>query len=149
LRTKAGFIFKVVAMPTKPPGPCRWPGCPELQEPGGHGYCARHEKEYRREDAARRGSSRQRGYTGKYERARAWILKRRPLCALCEAEGRLTPATMTHHVVPLSRGGTNRSDNLLPVCRECHDRLHGGRAQELLAKLERALTSETERVRFF
>lgn len=129
-------------MPTKPLGPCRWPGCPNLQDPKGQGYCREHLRERWKQDAAKRGSARQRGYTKQYERAREWVLKRHPLCAVCRVEGRITPATVTHHIVPLAEGGTNSADNLLPVCKGCHDRLHSAQGRELLRK---ALEAQQEK----
>lgn len=123
-RRKAGSFIWGDTMPMKPLGPCRYPGCPNLQIPGGHGYCEEHVREYRREDARRRGSARQRGYTRRYEKARMWALKRQPLCVLCKAEGRLTAATVTHHIKPLAEGGSNSADNLLPLCEACHERMH-------------------------
>jgi hypothetical protein len=32
-----------------------------------------------------------------------------------------------HHVVPLSKGGTNKLTNLKLLCEQCHQRIHGGR----------------------
>lgn len=32
-----------------------------------------------------------------------------------------------HHVVPKSKGGTHRVENLQTVCKECHDAIHGRR----------------------
>ncbi len=39
-------------------------------------------------------------------------------CAYCNK----FPATSVDHVVPLSRGGTNNKDNLLPVCISCNSK---------------------------
>lgn len=114
--------------------PCRWPGCPNIQDPKGQGYCREHLREHWKQDAKRRGSARQRGYTKQYERTREQVLGRNPVCAVCLVEGRVTVATITHHIVPLSEGGSNRADNLLPVCKDCHDRLHSARGQELLRR---------------
>lgn len=122
-------------MPTRPLPPCRWPGCSRRQEPGGGGYCREHQWAKWRRDNRERGTARQRGYTKAYEEARAWVLSRHPLCAVCELEGRMTPAEVTHHIVPLSQGGSNRADNLLPVCRACHDRLHSKDGADLLRRV--------------
>lgn len=123
-------------MPTRLPPPCRAPGCPELQVPGGRGYCEKHAREARKREDERRGSARERGYTKGYERAREWVLKRQPLCAVCRLEGRLTAAVVTHHVTPLSEGGTNSAANLLPVCEACHARLHSREGVALLERLK-------------
>lgn len=119
-------------MPTKPLPPCRWPGCPELQAPGGRGYCQEHQRAAWRQDNRQRGTSRQRGYDRRYEKARAWVLKHQPLCVVCKAEGRLTAATVTHHIHHLADGGSNSAANLLPICRACHDRLHSAEGPGLV-----------------
>ncbi|HDH7443307.1 TPA: HNH endonuclease [Escherichia coli] len=36
----------------------------------------------------------------------------------------LRPAVEVHHIVPLSRGGTNTMSNLLSLCKSCHDKRH-------------------------
>jgi 5-methylcytosine-specific restriction endonuclease McrA len=41
-------------------------------------------------------------------------------CWACEA----APPTHWHHIVPLARGGDNRFDNLVPLCRRCHHTVH-------------------------
>ncbi|WP_078060870.1 HNH endonuclease [Desulfotomaculum copahuensis] len=122
-------------MPIKPPSPCRWPGCPDAQAPGCQGYCREHVKAHRQQDAAHRGTARQRGYNASYEKARAWVLKHHPLCVVCKMEGRLSAATVTHHVVHLADGGSNSASNLLPVCGNCHDRLHSKAGPEIILKL--------------
>ena len=33
-------------------------------------------------------------------------------------------ATELHHVIRKSRGGTNNPENLMPICRDCHNLLH-------------------------
>lgn len=30
-----------------------------------------------------------------------------------------------HHKIPLSKGGTNNIQNLIPLCHECHEKIHG------------------------
>ena len=48
------------------------------------------------------------------------ILAGNPLCASCEAKGRVTAATEVDHIVPLSKGGSNDKSNLRPMCGDCH-----------------------------
>jgi predicted HNH restriction endonuclease len=40
-------------------------------------------------------------------------------CAACDAQ-----ATCVHHILSLSAGGTNRADNLIPLCDTCHRYVH-------------------------
>ena len=34
------------------------------------------------------------------------------------------PAYCMHHIVPLCRGGNNLYSNLIPVCKDCHKKIH-------------------------
>jgi 5-methylcytosine-specific restriction protein A len=47
-----------------------------------------------------RPSARQRGYTARWERYRLHFLRANPLCAMCQREGRVVPATVVDHVTP-------------------------------------------------
>lgn len=42
----------------------------------------------------------------------------------CRNCGRTDVLLQVHHIVPLSRGGTNRDENLVTLCDECHKRIH-------------------------
>ena len=44
-------------------------------------------------------------------------------CQLCSSKTELH----VHHIRPLSRGGTNRYENLITLCRRCHNAQHGRR----------------------
>ena len=44
-------------------------------------------------------------------------------CRHCSCRMNLDP----HHVVFRSQGGENSANNLLTLCRRCHDDIHGGR----------------------
>ena len=33
-------------------------------------------------------------------------------------------ATSVHHVISRGRGGTNREENLIPLCTKCHHKIH-------------------------
>jgi 5-methylcytosine-specific restriction enzyme A len=56
----------------------------------------------------------------KLQERRKRLLMRRPLCVHCQAQGRVTAATVLDHVVALINGGTDTEDNLQPLCDECH-----------------------------
>jgi len=60
-------------------------------------------------------------YGRRWRAQRAATLRSAPLCALCLASNRITPAVIVDHKVPLSDGGTNAQDNLQPLCKLCHD----------------------------
>jgi len=40
------------------------------------------------------------------------------------------PAAEVHHIIPLSKGGTNTKANLISACKDCHDRRHHHLFQE-------------------
>ena len=61
---------------------------------------------------------RERGTTN--QRTRERLLSRNPLCARCEANGRVSVATQLDHIVALANGGTNDDSNRQGLCDECH-----------------------------
>ena len=74
-----------------------------------------------------RGGADARGYDAKWRRARKAFLDRNPLCAECQREGKLTPATVVDHIVP-HRGDQRLfwdETNWQPLCKDCHDRKTG------------------------
>jgi 5-methylcytosine-specific restriction enzyme A len=64
----------------------------------------------------------ERGYGAKWQRARALHLMTHPLCAMCEAEGRVTAATIVDHKTP-HRGNQAlfwNEDNWQSLCATHH-----------------------------
>lgn len=55
-----------------------------------------------------------------------------PVCQVCELEGKTTLTEDIHHLIPFSTGKTEEErralafdfDNLISVCKHCHNRLH-------------------------
>ena len=65
----------------------------------------------------------QRGYGGRWQKARLTFLNREPLCRICKAAGLITPATVVDHIEP-HRGNQDlfwNTDNWQPLCTTCHD----------------------------
>jgi len=94
-----------------------------LQPPLHHGAGFRSAVEQRRENDIRRGSSRRRGYTTAWQKARAAYLSRHPLCVFCERDGRVTAAAVVDHIEP-HRGDHEKfwdSDNWQSLCKKHHD----------------------------
>ena len=61
-------------------------------------------------------------YGRRWRRLRHLVLADSPACKECDR-----PATEVHHIQPVSDGGEPYEiDNLMPLCRLCHDRQHGG-----------------------
>lgn len=65
----------------------------------------------------------ERGYGSAWQRARAAYLDKYPLCAMCEAEGRVEAATVVDHIKP--HEGDKAlfwdRDNWQALCKRCHD----------------------------
>lgn len=61
--------------------------------------------------------------TARWQRLRAQQLRQEPLCRRCKREGRITAATVAHHVV--AHKGDERlffdASNLAASCKPCHD----------------------------
>ena len=57
-------------------------------------------------------------------RGRRWlklrhvVLVEEPACRICERK----PSEEVDHIIPVSKGGTDRRDNLQGVCFECHEK---------------------------
>src|SRR6185437_10146984 len=111
-------------MPELPKRPCRRSGCPEITA---EGYCARHQAERRAQYDREQRPERCNLYsTSAWRTLRRWQLSQHPACEICKAEGRMTLASLVHHVqtvedrpdLALSRA------NLMSLCDSCHSRLH-------------------------
>jgi 5-methylcytosine-specific restriction enzyme A len=71
-----------------------------------------------------RPSASARGYGARWRWSRRAFLARHPLCAACQAAGRVVAATVVDHVVP-HRGDPRLfwdQRNWAPACKHCHDR---------------------------
>lgn len=106
-------------MPYRPNTPCKHPGCGRLVPYGTH-YCDTHAPLHRSDSK----STAEKGYGRRWQKARAAFLHAHPLCVRCEAQGKLTAATIVDHITP-HRGDPalfwDRS-NWQALCKSCHDR---------------------------
>lgn len=71
----------------------------------------------------RRGSSAQRGYGSRWQKARATFLRQHPLCKMHADIGRVVPATLVDHIEP-HRGDQEKfwdKGNWQSLCKACHD----------------------------
>jgi 5-methylcytosine-specific restriction protein A len=57
---------------------------------------------------------------GNLQRRNRMMFLRNPLCAVCEAQGKVTAAEEWDHIVPLCEGGGEHVGNLQGLCREHH-----------------------------
>ena len=65
----------------------------------------------------------ERGYGGRWQRARVRFLRNNPICAYCEHEDRVTEASVVDHKIP-HRGNQQLfwdESNWQSLCKPCHD----------------------------
>ncbi len=60
------------------------------------------------------------------EQQRRWLLNRWGGCFHCAADPDMC---QIHHIVPVSAGGATKIDNMVPVCWDCHQKIHHHRWQ--------------------
>jgi 5-methylcytosine-specific restriction protein A len=100
-----------------PKKPCTYPGCTELTD-GKSSRCGDHEQPAWKNTASETGRRR----TGRWlQRQREELFRHSPLCAACEAAGRVELATIRDHIVPLAEGGSDTPENTQGLCRACSD----------------------------
>lgn len=118
-------------MPISPLKPCASPRCSARALPGAR-WCAVHRPlhvalavEAARAHDARRGTAAERGYDGRWRKARATFLaRRRWRCAGYQVENCTQPASVVDHKTP-HRGNQVLfwdTANWQPLCKRCHDR---------------------------
>ena len=108
-------------MPNAAPRPCTYPGCGVLVYGGSR--CDKHKVIERKRYDQQRGSSAQRGYGSRWQKARATYLANHPTCVACAARGMLTAASVVDHITP-HKGNTElfwSVDNWQAMCKPCHD----------------------------
>lgn len=104
-------------MPSAPLRGCAFPGCPELVP---RGYCAQH-----RAPVTPRPTAAQRGYNGRWQKARATFLSRpeNALCVECKGNKRIVAASVVDHIIP-HKGDQAKfwaQNNWQPLCITCHN----------------------------
>ena len=109
-------------MPTKPKRPCAYPGCPQLSDGQ---YCEEHRKTVDRQyNKYTRSPDVHKKYGRAWKRIRDRYAQEHPFCEMCYKEGRLTLMDEVHHILPVSKGGTHERNNLMSLCRSCHNKIH-------------------------
>ena len=71
---------------------------------------------------ARRGTASSRGYDSRWNKARLGFLRKHPLCAERERNGRVTAANEVDHIVPHlgDMAAFWVRENWQPLCKSCH-----------------------------
>jgi 5-methylcytosine-specific restriction protein A len=116
---------RLPTMPNLAPKKCSHPGCPRLTVSG---LCSVHKKlqyqKFKRSAEVERPSARQRGYTRRWERARAAYLAEpeHSLCVVCEKIGLVVPATVVDHIQPHHGDPALfwSEENWQGLCDSCH-----------------------------
>lgn len=101
-------------MPRRPPRACTQPGCGALAT-AGRNTCPKHTRAPA-SNWTRRSSTTERGYGHTWRVLRGMILRRDPVCMVCQAR----PATQVDHIIPKAHGGTDEETNLRGLCAACH-----------------------------
>lgn len=65
----------------------------------------------------------ERGYDGRWKKAREGFLRKHPLCCYCERKGVVEAATVVDHIIPHmgDKAIFWDSSNWQPLCKMCHD----------------------------
>lgn len=108
-------------MPTKPPKPCSFRGCPELT----YGrYCEKHQKEV---DSDYNKNSRPYKHlynSSRWRKLRLQFLSAHPLCETCKKHSVIKASEVVDHSRP--HKGNERlfwdDSNWQALCKSCHDR---------------------------
>lgn len=112
-------------MPLSSPRPCANPSCRALTTSGA--YCDKHKKQKRKHHDSQRGSSTQRGYNYKWQKASKAYREKHPLCECqdCRAgELRIMPSEVVDHIIPHQGDMKLFWDrkNWQAMSKQCHDR---------------------------
>lgn len=111
-------------MPRMPRRGCAYGDCPRLAVEGSQ-YCEKHKRLVERQyEKYERDPDRRKKYGSRWQKVRARYVREHPYCEMCFREGKMTPVQEVHHIVPISQGGTNEPDNLMSLCRSCHEKIH-------------------------
>lgn len=109
-------------MPRSPKRPCSYLNCPNLTDGQ---YCEQHTAVARKSyNKYERSTDINKKYGRAWKRIRDKYVSQHPLCELCLQHGRVVPTDEVHHKVPISKGGTHAKENLMSLCRSCHNKMH-------------------------
>jgi len=62
--------------------------------------------------------------TSRWKKTRKYVLDHEPLCRMCLEKGKIRPASMVDHIIPIQDDSDEELaygfDNLQPLCESCH-----------------------------
>lgn len=101
------------------------PSSPKMHRPAHYAAPDVQKRERWKRHDERRGSSNDRGYGAKWQKARLAYMAAHPLCVCCEANGRVTPTAMVDHAIPheLDWSIFWNSDDWQSLCDDCNQRI--------------------------
>ena len=102
-------------MPSKAPTACRRANCGGVVIGGVCSRCGVLRDATAAAHDERRGSARQRGYDARWGKGRRMHLAGEPPCRLCSPAGRITPAGVVGHIVPIRDGGERPAGHKLQI----------------------------------
>lgn len=86
------------------------------------------------EDGSVRGVDFQNGRMKNFEAVNSYIYAMQDgKCPVCRK-----PIEHYHHIVPRSQGGSNRPDNIIGICADCHEKIHTKKDPEVLTAIKKA-----------
>ena len=102
-------------MPYRPRKQCREVNCPGFAVAGSD-YCEIHKR-------GKRSGTQGVYQTKTWQKFRRSYLRQHPICSKCGE-----PSYIPHHIIPIAEGGpVYDEDNLMAVCFDCHEKIHGRR----------------------
>lgn len=113
-------VAMTVHKPMRPKRPCNHAGCLTLTNDR---FCPTHTKEYNRSYNRFRGTTAERGYGSRWQKARKPFLRDNPTCVECRKKGKLTEANTVDHIIP-HKGNQDLfwdRDNWQAMCTRCHN----------------------------
>ncbi|MDR1556806.1 MAG: HNH endonuclease [Tannerellaceae bacterium] len=92
-------------------------------------------KPQRKDDTLRRKERREIYSSTRWQKLREWKMINNPLCEKCLEKDRVSPTEDIHHIIsfmstedPLQRKQLAYDyDNLMSLCKECHQKIHNGK----------------------
>ncbi len=82
-----------------------------------------------------KGKEYQQGSLHEYENVKFYLLSREHgKCQLCGKDFEVGNGSHVHHIIPRSKGGTDKPDNLSILHKKCHDKLHKNKLFDKLKK---------------
>lgn len=89
-------------------------------------FCAEHARQEKEHYDSTRRNSHQRGYNKIWQKVRNVKINKDPLCEECLKQGKIVPADVVHHIIPINERPNLRLviENLISLCITHHEEIH-------------------------